>query len=178
MSNQTISSDPSGIPQALPNMEGGLFTLDGDLIERAIALSRTSRRRRIILPIHRRQEALVQRMLNILQPDTYIRPHHHPEPHASESIVVLRGGILFLLFDPSGGVTHRIPLREGTLQTVVDIEPGQWHSFLVTQPDTILFEAKKGPYSKTSDKHFAAWSPEEGQPGALAWLRNAAEGAS
>lgn len=163
--------NPQSVPQALPNAKGDVFGIDPDAFERALHLSRISPRGRIILPIHRTQDALVQRMLNFLQPGTYIQPHRHSPDHAVESILVMRGGIDFLVFDADGTPTRRIPLRARTLQVLVDIEPGTWHSFVVTHPDTVLFETKKGPYERAADKDFAAWAPAEGELGAAQWLR-------
>lgn len=46
----------------------------------------------------------------------------------------------------------------------VDIEPGVWHTLIVLEPDTLLFEVKNGPYSPATDKGFPDWSPAEGTP--------------
>lgn len=158
------------IPQALPNATGDVFHLEPAAIDHALDLSRMSPRRRIILPLHRTQDARVQRMLNFLQPDTYITPHRHAADHAVESILLMRGGIDFLIFDDSGTPVQRIPLAAGEGNALVDIEPGVWHSFVVARPDTVLFETKKGPYSRAQDKEFAPWAPAEDEPGALDWL--------
>ena len=35
---------------------------------------------------------------------------------------------------------------------------------IVHEPDTVIFEVKKGPYNPETDKEFASWSPEEDSP--------------
>lgn len=126
-------------------------------------MSRLSPRKRMILPIHRKQEASVQRMYNFLQPGTYIRPHYHPRECASESICVLQGAIRFFVFDEEGSVIQNYRCEAGNMHAnVIDIEPNVWHTFLVEQEDTLIFETKLGPYSETEDKIFASWSPMEG----------------
>ena len=147
---------------AFQNPSGDLFNLNEGQIERGLAASRESHRKRIILPIHRKQEAEVQRMINFLQPGTYIRPHKHTMPYASESIVLLQGSIRFFTFDDNGDVLTDHKLRSIPVPGVMDIEPETWHSFLVLEPDTIIFECKKGPYNAKTDKEFALWAPEEG----------------
>ena len=125
----------------------------------------------MILPVHRQQEALVQRMFNFLQPGTYIRPHLHPRPFASESLVMLQGSVGFLRFDEKGSVIESFVLDSTPGANVIDFEPQLWHSFVVLEPDTVLFEVKRGPYDITEDKTFADWAPEEFTPEAEAYLK-------
>ena len=157
--------------QALPNAGGPVFQLSDAMIQNGLDASRLSPRKRIILPLHRMQEAEVQRMLNFLQPGTYIRPHKHNRAHASESIVVLQGSLVFIIFDEDGNPIQYLNSHSGHPSAVIDIEPDVWHSFVVTEPDTILFEAKKGPYSPMLDKEFAPWAPEEFTPDAAGYLK-------
>lgn len=147
---------------ALDNIKGKVFNLDLNIIEEGLKVSRKSKRKRIILPIHREQNSGVQRMLNFLQPGTYIRPHKHPLKHATESIIVIQGALRYFVFDGSGNITHEYRLSSEVTDCVMDIEPNVWHSFVVLQRDTIIFESKIGPYNILTDKEFARWSPEEG----------------
>lgn len=157
---------------AFNNASGELFQLSEEMVERGVKASRESERKRMILPIHRKQEAEVQRMLNFLQPGTYIRPHMHPLNHATESLVILQGSIRFYTFDDSGAILSTRGLKSKPMPAVLDIEPQVWHSFLVLEEDTILFECKKGPYNAETDKTFASWSPEEGCNAAWEWMNN------
>ncbi|CAN5271072.1 WbuC family cupin fold metalloprotein [soil metagenome] len=159
---------------AFQNPSGNIFNLSEDQIERGLTASRKSSRKRIILPIHRKQEAEVQRMINFLQPGTYIRPHKHTMPHASESIVLLLGSIRFFTFDAHGDVLTDHKLRSKPVPDVMDIEPETWHSFLVLERDTIIFECKKGPYDAKTDKEFALWAPEEGDEKAAKFMEELA----
>ncbi len=66
-------------------------------------------------------------------------------------------------------------LTENSIQSkplpgVIDIEPNVWHSFIVMDENTILFECKKGPYDAKTDKVFAEWSPEEGSEDVEEWM--------
>lgn len=155
---------------AFDNISGNLFELTDAMIEDGLQASRKSERKRMILPIHRKQEAEVQRMINFLQPGTYIRPHQHPLPHASESLILLNGSIRFYMFDEDGSVLTTTKVRSKPLPGVLDIEPKTWHSFIVLEEDTILFECKRGPYNAETDKTFAVWSPEEGSKEAKNWM--------
>lgn len=154
---------------AFENVTGPVFGLTDELIQQGIQSSRASDRRRIILPIHRVQDAEVQRMINFLQPDTYLRPHKHPLAHATESLVLIQGAILFFTYSDSGEVESKHRVDSRPFPGVLDIEPNVWHSFKVLETDTILFECKKGPYDAETDKIFASWAPEEGSNEAVNW---------
>lgn len=157
---------------AFDNVSGPVFVLTPQLVRQGLEASRESPRKRILLPIHRRQEARVQRMLNFLQPGTYIRPHRHTGEHAVESIDIRRGSIKYFVFDEKGDTEQVIGLSEDTAVSLIDIEPGVWHSFVVTQPDTVLFEVKAGPYDEEADKEFADWAPAEYTPEADRWVES------
>ena len=85
---------------ALPNPSGPVFELTPAIREEGLRESRLSPRRRMLLPFHRGQEDLVQRMLNFMQPGTYIRAHQHPRDWASETLMVMSGCLGFVTFDP------------------------------------------------------------------------------
>lgn len=148
-------------PVSLPPAEGPVFQLTEDLLDRGCRAARESPRRRIIFPIHRSPEARVQRMLNFMQPGTYVVPHRHPLDHAIETVQVIRGALGFLIFDEGGGLvsTHRLSAETGV--ALLDIEPGIWHGMVVLEADTVLLEIKRGPYDPATDKEFAPWAPGE-----------------
>jgi cupin fold WbuC family metalloprotein len=150
-------------PAALPPVETLSTVVDQALIARVVAASHTVPRKRIIQPLHKAESACLQRMLNAIQPGSYIRPHRHAADRA-ESIVVLQGVILFLVFDAEGHVREHYRVEAGS---GIDFEGGVWHTFIAMEPDTVLFEVKPGPYNDITDKEFASWAPEEcsGQAG-------------
>ena len=160
---------------ALDNISEPLFRLDDRWWNEGIQASRESRRQRMILPVHREQSAPVQRMLNFLQPDTYIRPHRHPGSGATESMIVLQGAINFFTFDDRGTIQTNIYVGGSIAHSVVDIEPNIWHTFVVILKDTVLFEVKRGPYNPATDKEFAAWAPEESTAASISYLSNLKE---
>ena len=151
---------------ALDNPSGEVFLLSKQQMEEGILASRQSPRRRIVMPIHRSQDALVQRMLNFFQPDTYIPPHQHPREGASETIQMLAGRLAFFIFADDGVIAASYTLEPGDL---IDIEAGVWHGLVVLEPDTVVLEVKRGPFDAT-DRIFADWAPEEGDVGAGEYL--------
>ena len=156
-------------PLAMLPPETPVTVIDEHLLTRAKAAAAQSPRKRIILPLHKQGEDLLQRMLNVLQPGTYIRPHRHAA-HRAESIVVLSGAIRYITFNDDGEVLQQIELKAQSAQIGVDTAGGIYHCFIALEPDTVLFEVKPGPYEAANDKEFAPWAPEEYSEGAGEYL--------
>lgn len=157
-------------PLAMPAPAGPVTVLSQALMQEAIALSRQSPRRRIICPFHLSAGDSLHRMLNAIQPHSYIPPHRHLNPPKAESIVVLQGSVGYLTFNDSGAVDQLHILGANRPALGVDTQPGIFHTFLALEADTVLFEVKPGPYEKASDKDFPAWAPREGSDEAKTYL--------
>jgi cupin fold WbuC family metalloprotein len=110
-------------------------------------------------------------MLNALQPHSYIQPHRHLDPPKAESIIVLKGAIIYVEFNDTGEIENFCRLSSDSFNLGVDIEPGIFHTFFAVVEDTVLFEVKPGPYEQISDKDFASWAPSEGSQSAIEYLR-------
>ena len=135
-----------------------------ELIDGLIRKSAESPRKRVSFNLHRSFDDLVQRVINALQPGTYVRPHRHITMQKTESFVALRGSVGAILFDDAGNIvsSHRLEVGKGTAG--IDFEPNQWHTLVALEPGTVCFEVKTGPYRVNTDKDFALWAPEEGSP--------------
>lgn len=157
------------MPTALAPVDGDVFHLTEDLLASGLAAAHASQRRRIILPIHRNQDALVQRMFNFMLPGTYVQPHLHPREGAIETMMVLHGALGFVLFDDRGNVRNHWRLTAGTPSALLDIEPKLWHGMVILEPDTVVLEIKRGPYDAELDKVFAEWAPAEDEAGTDAY---------
>ena len=166
----------AGFPLALEAPKGKVVTIDQSVLQKVVEASRESPRRRIIFPFHESNEDPLQRMLNVLQPGSYVRPHRHLSPPKAEPIVVLNGDVQVVIFSETGVVEQRIDLAAGSDKIGVDIRPGVFHCFFARKKDTVLFEVKPGPYEAINDKDFASWAPEEGSPEAEVYLASLMEG--
>ena len=113
------------------------------------------------------------------EPESYFRPHRHPDPGKWELFLVLRGAAAVILLEKDGAVLDRTELSAAGPVRAAEVPPGVWHTLAVLEKRTLLFEVKPGPYAALSDKDFAPWSPEEGSPPAqpfVSWLRSARRG--
>lgn len=159
-------------PQATRSCHEGVVAVDNNLILAKAACANVSERRREIHILHTGDDDPLQRMLNAMQPGSYVRPHRHLDTGKSEAVVLLRGSIGFVPFHDDGGIDeeHLILLSRDSGVLAFDCRPHVWHTFFALEQDTVVFEAKNGPYSAATDKDFAAWAPAEGDPEAGAYL--------
>jgi cupin fold WbuC family metalloprotein len=141
--------------------------LDESQISDLASEAETAPRRRTHLLLHSGPQ--VQRLMIVLQPGSYIRPHHHSQQW--ELLVLLQGRGNLLSFDGSGCLADRMELSRSA--QVAQIPAGVWHGFVVLENDTAVLEIKPGPYRPNE---FADWAPEEGAPDArrmVEWLSGA-----
>jgi len=154
------------------------LTQVGELIN----LSRQSPRKRMLRKLHKSEDSAVHRMFNALQPGTYVAPHRHLDPSKDETVLVISGSMLFVEFTETGEIVRHVLLQPGTENFGVDVAPHIYHTYVPLKQDTLIFEVKTGPYSRTSDKDVPGWAPAEGSPEAesylLAMLKKLAEEAT
>ena len=143
--------------------------VDGGAIADLIKRAQHASRGRINLNLHPRLEDPIQRLLNAGSPGSYIRPHRH-RPAIWELVMTLRGHIDALVFDDTGRITRRMPLKAGG-EGIIQNQGGVWHSFVFVEPGSVAFELKPGPYDASLDKEFAPWAPPEDAPGAALYAR-------
>ena len=147
-------------------------TIDQSLVEQKAQDAQASGRQRDIHVLHTGNEDTLQRMLNAMQPGTYITPHRHVSVPKAEAVVVLQGSLGFVHFEDDGSYDEQhfvhINPKEGIFG--VDYRAGVWHTFIALEPDTVVFEVKPGPYDAATDKEFAPWAPAEGDAEAVDYL--------
>lgn len=149
-----------------------LAVIDRELILAKAAHAAENPRRREIHRFHADDADNLHRMLNALEPDSYVRPHRHLDPPKSEVFLIMRGRLGVVLFGDDGSVTEDglILLDAGRGVYGVDIRPGAWHAVVSLEPGTVVYEVKPGPYSPVTDKDFAPFAPPDGAPEAAAYL--------
>jgi len=133
--------------------------IDIDLFDLVSRQAKVSPRLRMNYNFHDSLDDPINRLLNAMEPGTYIHPHRHINPDKTEIFLVLRGKILMLLFDDRGTVTSAQIISPDSGVYGMEIEAGIWHSLIVLETDTILYEIKNGPFVPLSDENLATWAP-------------------
>jgi cupin fold WbuC family metalloprotein len=116
------------------------------------------------------------RLLNAIEPGSYIAPHRHLDSDKDETIIALVGRIGLVIFDDHGGVTDTVVLTADAATSAgahgVDIEHGTWHTVLALATGSVLFEAKAGPFRPLTAAERAPWAPQENDAGAAAYYQS------
>jgi len=149
-----------------------MIIINDDLIASITAKANVSPRLRMNYNFHPQLDDPLQRMLNCLEPGTYIQPHKHENPDKCEAFILLKGKVLVVEFDNGGRVTSHALLKAGTGTYGAEIAPRIYHCIIALEPDSVVYEVKNGPYSPLDDKNFASWAPKEGEEGCCAYIEN------
>lgn len=144
-----------------------MIRIDKPLLDRLSNQAKKTDRKRLNLNFHPVPEATLQRMLNAMEPDTYIQPHKHENPDKVEVFFCLRGRLLVVEYNDDGSINDHIILDASTENYGCEIAPRTWHSIICLEPGSVAYEVKDGPYDPADDKHFAQWSPSENDTNAL-----------
>lgn len=143
--------------------------IDRALLDAVSAEAKASSRGRKNRNFHPENEYPAHRLLNAIEPGSYVPPHRHLDALKDETMAVLRGRLGLVLFDDAGTVSRAVVLGPGEDVLGADIPHGTWHSVLALEPGTVFLEAKAGPYAPPSAEEKAPWAPGEGVPEAAAY---------
>lgn len=119
------------------------------------------------LNLHESYSEACQRLLNAIEPDSYIRPHSHSQDQGAETIFALRGLMALICFDDVGTVLSVKQFGVGDYEIErnmalgVEVLPGTWHTVVALEHGSVLLEIKGGPFNPESPKLPALWAPEE-----------------
>lgn len=128
-----------------------------ELLDNVTAQAKENDRLRMNYNFHETMDAPVHRMLNALEPGTYLPPHRHSDKE--ETYLVLRGRLMAFFYDEEGNVTEKICLNPLEGRYGLEIPPRTWHSIIALESGTVIFEIKKGPYQPLSPEDMATWAP-------------------
>ena len=148
---------------------GAPVFIDAALLDALSAEAAASPRRRKNLNFHPRDESACHRLLNAMEPDSYVPPHRHLDPEKDETFVVLRGRFGVVTFDDSGRVLVARVLGAGDTPGVT-LPAGTWHSIVALAAGSVFLEAKAGPYLPLAEAEKAPWAPGEADAGAGGYL--------
>jgi len=148
----------------------GLDVVDGALLDALTLEARASQRRRKNRNLHQSELEPCNRLLNAVEPDSYIPPHRHLDPNKDETFAVLRGRFGVAVFDEEGKVSGTAVLAANGECMAVTIPHGTWHTLVSLEAGSVFLEAKGGPYAALVPEERAAWAPGEGALDAADYL--------
>jgi cupin fold WbuC family metalloprotein len=140
------------------------------LLDDLSAEARQNQRLRKNWNIHPEDGFPSHRLLNAMEPASYIRPHRHLDPLKDETFMIVRGRLGVIVFADDGAVTETILLEEGGETVGVDLPSGCFHTAVSLAEGTIFFEAKAGPYLPLTADELPSWSLDGSDPAAGEYL--------
>lgn len=144
--------------------------INRELFDHMSSEAQAAPRRRKNFNFHAAEADASHRLLNAMEPDSYVPPHCHLDASKDESIIALSGRFGVIFFDPEGSVTGTASLAPGGKTVGVNIPHGVFHSVVALETGSLFFEAKAGPYRALEPAEKASWAPAEGEPDAAAYL--------
>lgn len=141
-----------------------MIKIDDKNIQPTIDKAQASPRKRMNYNYHPELSDPLQRMLNAIEPGTYVQPHKHENPDKTEVFMVLKGSMAVLEFDDNGNVIDHIVLDFTKGNYATEIPAGTWHTIISLESGSVAYEIKNGPYVQIEDKNFASWAPKERDP--------------
>jgi cupin fold WbuC family metalloprotein len=121
--------------------------------------------------IHQSDESRCHRLLNAIEPGSYIRPHRHLDPEKDEAFILMSGRMGIVTFTDDGKISETVLLSHDSGNLAVDIPHGVYHTALSLESGTVFYEAKAGPFRQLNEDEKGMWAPEDGTPQAQAFLK-------
>lgn len=146
-----------------------MIKITTQLLDEVTNKARSAPRMRMNYNFHPELSDPVQRLLNALEPWTYIRPHRHT--NKEESFVLLRGTVLAVVFNDDGSVRDHAVLSDASGILGVEFEEGCYHMLTSLESGSVVYEIKEGPFIAHTEDSSASWAPSEGTPAARNFLQ-------
>jgi len=133
--------------------------IDQRLLDETTEKAMKSPRLRMNHNFHDSLDDPINRLINAMEPDTYLRPHRHKNPDKNEIFLLLRGKAALFLFDDQGNITKQCLLNPETGVYGGEIPADVWHTLVILASGSVVYEIKQGPYAPLSPENIAPWSP-------------------
>ena len=135
--------------------------VDKKIMDRLSAEAKIAPRKRTHFNLHETLEDDIHRLCIAAEPGTYMRTHRHTDKW--ELMIILRGAMTLLTFDDEGEVLERVELNADNGTKCYELPAGVWHTFNISQPNSVMMEVKSGPYIPIPEEDSATWAPTEGE---------------
>ena len=148
-----------------------MLKINQELTRQVSHKAKVSPRQRQNFNLHKEAGDLLQRLINAMEPGTYVHPHKHENPDKREVFLVITGTLLVIEFDENGNITDHIILNRDLGNFGVEIAQRKYHTIISLEKGSVAFEAKDGPYDPADDKYFATWAPPENSTECAAYIQ-------
>ena len=149
------------MPEVIKNREELLY-INNDIIEQIIEEASQSQRHMARLLMHFDHEDPVQEMLIAMGRDCAVMPNR--SPGRSESLQIVKGELLLIVFDDNGKVVSRVEMGPyGSDKTFLyRLSSTPWHTMIPLSEIVVVHEALQGPFNNSSEP-LPDWVPGDSQ---------------
>ena len=112
--------------------------INEQLLDETQAKALQSPRLRMNYNFHERLDDPINRLLNAMEPGTYLRPHRHLNPAKDEIFLLLRGKVAVFLFDEEGNITEKTILNPRKVLMERRSRPEHGTGFWYWNPDRLF----------------------------------------
>ncbi len=141
-----------------------------ELVEQVSAEAMHNTRLRKNHNLHPSDESRCHRLLNAIEPGSYIRPHRHLDPEKDEAFILMSGTLGVVTFADDGRVVETVVMSRARGTLAVDIPHGVYHTAVSLESGTVFYEVKAGPYRQLHENEKLIWAPEDTDPQAQTFL--------
>ena len=124
--------------------------IDSAFLDSLTLKAKESPRLRMNFDLRNSPNDLSQRMLNAIEPGSYMPVHRHRT--SSETIVVLRGHLREDFYSDEGMLLYSVDLVPGGESVAINIPVGSWHTLTALESGSVILETKDGPYAPISEE--------------------------
>ena len=149
------------MPEVIKNSEELLF-INNDLVEQIIEEASQSQRHMARLLMHFDHEDPVQEMLIAMDRNCAVMPNR--SVGRSESLQVVQGELLLIIFDDNGNVIKRVemgPAGSGKV-FLYRLSSTPWHTMIPLTKMVVVHEALEGPFKQSSEP-LPDWVPSDSE---------------
>ena len=149
------------MPEVIKNSEELLF-INNKLVEQIIEEASQSQRHMARLLMHFDHENPVQEMLIALGRNCAVMPNR--SVGRSESLQVVQGELLLVIFDDNGNVLKRIEMGPAGSDKVFlyRLSSTPWHTMIPLTKMVVVHEALEGPFKQSSEP-LPDWVPSDSE---------------
>lgn len=144
--------------------------ITGQMLDEISIQAKQSPRLRKNYNFHHSDEDICQRLLNAIEPGSYIQPHRHLDKNKDETLIVIKGEMGLILFDDYGSIEKKALLGPAGHAMIVNIPHGKFHTWISFQERSVFFESKAGPFLPLTQEEKAFWAPKEGDESSAEYL--------
>lgn len=152
--------------------DDGVRVVDQHVLDVLTARAKASQRLRQHQNLHGSYQDPCQRLLNAVEPGSYLRPKRDVSVPRDKLLVALRGSFALVRFDDNGSIIGITEFAAGSIAGVaVEVAPTCWSTVLSMKTGSVLLEVRPGPFDPGHLGDFAPWAPEPEDARATEYLR-------